>query len=92
MILTGATMLVVIGIWVISMRYNIPSITQQNDMTYNDLTAQKADFQEVFSVGLKTIGDIIKVKLSSGQKTEIALSERNFILDTLKPIPKTQLP
>ena len=96
-ILSGATMAIVVGFWVLSLNLTLirPDATPA--------TAEKPGVGTIFSAGLATVSHRITIGARQtldflaqrlGQKRDITVrkAEQDFTLDRLAPVPRTPLP
>src|SRR3989344_3196776 len=94
-IFSGATMIIVIGLWIINMKTNFQNTRLAGPVTQEESLAEESELTKlkaIFSAGIKTIADKIKEKAGTQRQISVQTSEQNFILESLTKIPVTRIP
>lgn len=94
-VFSGASMAIVVSLWVVYMDAvvarvdspaNAPVLAQQEEKIDNG-----PGFFAIFGAGVKTIYDELKERLSVKNSIVIENQERNFVAESVEPLPKTKL-
>src|SRR3989344_6275926 len=80
-IFSGATMMIVISLWVINMKTNFQNTRITELETQGEIIGEESELTKlkaIFSAGIKTIADKIKEKAGTQRQISVQTSEQNF--------------
>lgn len=93
-VLSGAVTIIVVAAWIFYMKLSIPSASDAAKAQTQQPTAEKpeSDSAKTLMTGLKVVADKLKNLANLKNNFTVSNMERNFLVENLKPVPKTELP
>lgn len=92
--LSAVTIAIVLGLWVIYIKATV-AMVEPNETAMAKVVAaseNETGFFKTLSAGWQSITAQIKDKIATPKTWSLDTNERNFILETVEPITKTELP
>ena len=93
-ILSGATMAIMVGLWVLYINVMVPTVPRATPETEiaRKPEPRQANFLDILGAGFSRIIAQLKTTLASKHKIVIQNPAVNFVVEDLEEIPKTKLP